>query len=131
VLDGGAFATEQAVRFLLRVGELVVPRRRGGGADLHRSHPDQLAGPLNHARHRTSGGCRAHLCLDRIGLGGDAFAAAFTITAGASLVLAVLLTLRLLTGEERARAAAPFVALAPGAVWVGVSADGYFAGVAA
>lgn len=69
--------------------------------------------------------------LDRIGLGGGAFAAAFVMTAGTSLVMAVLLTLRILTGEERARSAAPFLVLAPGAVWVGVSADGYFAAVAA
>ncbi|KPC64254.1 hypothetical protein ADL29_12000 [Streptomyces chattanoogensis] len=41
------------------------------------------------------------------------------------------MTLRLLAGEGRARAAAPFMALAPGAVWVEVSADGYFAAVAA
>lgn len=69
--------------------------------------------------------------LDRIGLGGGAWGAAFIMTTGTSLVIAVLLTLRLLTGERRARAAAPFLALAPGAVWVGVSADGYFAAVAA
>ncbi|WP_405590422.1 hypothetical protein [Streptomyces sp. NBC_01190] len=77
------------------------------------------------------GAVLTYVGLDRIGLGGGAFAAAFTITVGTSLALAVLLTLRLLTGEERARAAAPFLALAPGAVWVGVSADGYFAAVAA
>ncbi len=69
--------------------------------------------------------------LDRIGLGGGGFAGAFCITAGTCLVPAVLLTLRLLCGEGRARAAAPFVVLAPGAVWVGASADGYFAAVAA
>lgn len=69
--------------------------------------------------------------LDRIGIRGGAFVAVFLITAGTSLVMAVLLTLRLLGGEDRARAAAPFLALAPGAVWVAVSADGYFAAVAA
>jgi hypothetical protein len=69
--------------------------------------------------------------LDRLGLGGGVWAAAFVMTSGTSLVVAALVTLRLLTGEERARAAAPFLVLAPGAVWVGVSADGYFAAVAA
>ncbi|MBM9434409.1 hypothetical protein JT723_00835 [Streptomyces bryophytorum] len=69
--------------------------------------------------------------LDRIGLGGGTWAAAFVMTAGTSLVVAVLVTLRLLVGEQAARAAAPFLALAPGAVWVGVAADGYFAAVAA
>ncbi|MBY8876195.1 hypothetical protein K7862_00880 [Streptomyces sp. PLK6-54] len=69
--------------------------------------------------------------LDRIGLGGGVWAAAFVMTTGTSLVVAALVTLRLLTGERGARAAAPFLVLAPGAVWVGVSADGYFAAVAA
>ncbi|WUH95894.1 hypothetical protein OG900_23855 [Streptomyces sp. NBC_00433] len=69
--------------------------------------------------------------LDRIGLGGGAWAGAFCITAGTSAVVAVLTTLRLLTGEDHARAAAPFLVLFPGAVWVGASADGYFTGVAA
>ncbi|WP_435178340.1 hypothetical protein [Actinacidiphila sp. bgisy145] len=71
------------------------------------------------------------VALDRIGLGGGTWAAAFVMTAGTSLVPAVLLTLRLLTGEWRARTAAPFLVLVPGAVWVGVAADGYFAAVAA
>ncbi|MFF7408563.1 hypothetical protein [Streptomyces lydicus] len=69
--------------------------------------------------------------LDRLGLGGGAWGGVFCITAGSSAVAAALVTLRLLAGEGRARAAAPFLALAPGAVWVGVSADGYFAAVAA
>ncbi|WP_030800610.1 hypothetical protein [Streptomyces sp. NRRL S-337] len=69
--------------------------------------------------------------LDRIGLGGGAWGGIFCITVGSSAAAAVLVTLRLLAGEGRARAAAPFLALAPGAVWVGVSADGYFTAVAA
>ncbi|BAX90929.1 integral membrane protein [Mycobacterium shigaense] len=39
--------------------------------------------------------------------------------------------MRALAGERTARRAAPFVAVAPTAIWVAVSADGYFAGVAA
>lgn len=50
---------------------------------------------------------------------------------GGSAVAAVLVTLRALTDERTARRAAPFLALAPAAVWMGTSADGYFAGVAA
>lgn len=41
------------------------------------------------------------------------------------------MTVRACGGEELARRAAPFLVLAPAAVWIGVSADGYFAGVAA
>ncbi|MFE4292371.1 hypothetical protein [Streptomyces sp. NPDC056647] len=68
--------------------------------------------------------------LDRIGLGGGAWAAAFCVVTGASTAAAVLVTLRALGAERAARAAAPFLVLAPGAVWVGASADGYFAAVA-
>ncbi len=69
--------------------------------------------------------------LDRAGLGGGAWAAAWCVTAGASAAVAVLVTVRALADEERARAAAPFVVAAPAAVWAGVSADGYFTAVAA
>jgi hypothetical protein len=69
--------------------------------------------------------------LDRAGLGGGAWAAAWCVTAGASAAVAVLVTVRALADEERARRAAPFVVAAPAAVWVGVSADGYFTAVAA
>lgn len=69
--------------------------------------------------------------LDRIGLGGGAWAGAFCITVGSTAVLAVLITLRALADEATARRAAPFLVLAPAAVWVGTSADGYFAAVTA
>ncbi|GHC86275.1 hypothetical protein [Streptomyces flavofungini] len=69
--------------------------------------------------------------LDRLGLGGGGWAGAFVITAGSTAVLAVLITLRTLADEATARRAAPFLVLVPAAVWMGVSADGYFAAVAA
>ncbi|MGP4090515.1 hypothetical protein [Streptomyces sp. KR55] len=69
--------------------------------------------------------------LDRIGRGGGAWAGIWCITVGATAVTAVLLMVRGLTGEGLARRAAPFVVLAPGAVWMGTSADGYFTAVAA
>ncbi|MFD8454995.1 hypothetical protein ACFV27_09430 [Streptomyces antimycoticus] len=69
--------------------------------------------------------------LDRLGLGGGAWAGAFCITVGGSAAAAILVTLRALGQERAARAAAPFLVLAPGAVWVGASADGYFTAVAA
>jgi len=43
----------------------------------------------------------------------------------------VVIGVRALADEQTARGAAPFVAVAPTAIWVAVSADGYFAGVAA
>ncbi|MFJ7995764.1 hypothetical protein ACIQ7D_01070 [Streptomyces sp. NPDC096310] len=69
--------------------------------------------------------------LDRIGLGGGGWAGAFCIVTGSSVAAAVLVTLRALGAERTARSAAPFLVLTPAAVWVGTSADGYFAAVAA
>ncbi|MCM6772051.1 hypothetical protein NDR87_02835 [Nocardia sp. CDC159] len=69
--------------------------------------------------------------LDRIGLGGGAWAAWLCTLAGCSAAVAVAVTLRALGSEQRARAATPFLALAPAAVWLAVSADALFAGVTA
>ncbi|MEU7329377.1 hypothetical protein [Streptomyces parvus] len=69
--------------------------------------------------------------LDRVGLGGGAWAAVWCVVVGSSAVLAALITVRVLADERLARRAAPFLVLAPTAVWAGVSADGYFAAVAA
>lgn len=69
--------------------------------------------------------------LNRIGLGGGAWAGLFCLLVGSSAAAAIVITLRTLADEVTARRAAPFVAVAPTATWVAVSADGYFAGVAA
>nr|WP_244992750.1 hypothetical protein [Saccharothrix coeruleofusca] len=69
--------------------------------------------------------------LDRVGLSGGAWASALVVLVGALTAVAVPVAVRAVVREERARAVLPFVALFPGAVWVGVSADGLFAGVAA
>lgn len=69
--------------------------------------------------------------LDRIGLGGGGWAGVWCITVGGSAAVAVLVALRALTDERTARRVAPFLVLAPAAVWIGTSADGYFAAVAA
>ncbi|MYW29489.1 hypothetical protein GT040_09420, partial [Streptomyces sp. SID2119] len=59
--------------------------------------------------------------LDRIGLGGGAWAAVWCVVVGSSAVLAALITVRVLADERLARRAAPFLVLAPAAVWAGVS----------
>ncbi|ONI86355.1 hypothetical protein ALI22I_26580 [Saccharothrix sp. ALI-22-I] len=69
--------------------------------------------------------------LDRIGLSGGGWASALVVLTGALTAVAVPVTVRALVSEEHARAVLPFVALFPGAVWIGVSADGLFAGVTA
>lgn len=71
------------------------------------------------------------VALDRVGLGGGSWAAFACIAIGASASAAILLTVGTLTDPSTARRCAPFVALSPAAVWIGVSADGLFAGVAA
>ncbi|WP_078851858.1 hypothetical protein [Streptomyces sp. NRRL B-3229] len=69
--------------------------------------------------------------LDRIGLGGGGWAGVWCVTVGATACVAVLVTVRALADETLARRAAPFLVLAPAAVWMGTSADAYFAAVAA
>lgn len=69
--------------------------------------------------------------LDRIGLRGGGWAGVWCVTVGATACVAVLVTIRALADEALARRAAPFLVLAPAAVWMGTSADAYFAAVAA
>lgn len=69
--------------------------------------------------------------LDRIGLSGGGWAGLLVILVGSSAGVAVACTLRALGAPVAARRALPLLVFFPGAVWVGVSADGLFAGVAA
>jgi hypothetical protein len=69
--------------------------------------------------------------LDRIGLGGGAAAALVCVGVGALIAVAVPTAIRALGDEDAARAAVPFLVLFPGAIWIGASADGLFAGVTA
>lgn len=69
--------------------------------------------------------------LDRIGLSGGVPAALLCVLVGSTAGTAVAVTVRALGAESAARAALPFAVLFPGAIWVGVSADGLFAGVLA
>ena len=86
---------------------------------------------ITHVSGHPPGALLTFVWLDRIGLGGGAWAAVFVLIVGSSAAAAVLVAVRALADEMTARRAAPFVAVAPTAIWVAVSADGYFAGVAA
>lgn len=68
--------------------------------------------------------------LDRIGLGGGAAASTVCVLVGCLIAVTVPVAVRVLAGETAARAVLPFAVLFPGAVWIGASADGLFAGVA-
>jgi hypothetical protein len=67
--------------------------------------------------------------LDRIGLHGGAWASTAVVLVGALAAVSVPATIALLGRREQARAVLPFAVLTPGAVWMGVSADGMFTGV--
>ncbi len=96
------------------------------------SVPADSADPwTTHVSGHPPGALLAFVLLDRVGLPGLGWAAALCIAGGALAVPAVLVTVRAVAGEEPARLAAPFLVLAPVALWVATSADALFAGVAA
>ncbi|MGP4114063.1 hypothetical protein ACTWP5_24535 [Streptomyces sp. 4N509B] len=106
------------IRFFLRTFTDHIP------ADAPNRWPDHVAG-------HPPGATLTFVALDRIGLEGGAWAGLFCVLASATITAAILVTLRALTTEDTARRAAPFLVLAPAAVWLATSADGYFAAVAA
>jgi hypothetical protein len=96
------------------------------------SVPADSADPwTTHVAGHPPGALLAFVLLDRVGLTGFGWAAALCIAGGALAVPAVLVAVRAVAGEEPARTAAPFLVLAPVALWVATSADAFFAGVAA
>ncbi|HEY9303864.1 MAG TPA: hypothetical protein VIO95_06205 [Mycobacterium sp.] len=86
---------------------------------------------ITHVSGHPPGALLTFVWLDRIGLGGGGWASLLCLLVGSSAAAAIVITLRTLADEATARRAAPFVAVAPTAIWIAVSADGYFAGVAA
>ena len=86
---------------------------------------------ITHVSGHPPGALLSFVWLDRIGLGGGAWAAWFCVLIGSSAAAAIIIAIRAVSDEATARLAAPFVAVAPTAIWIAVSADGYFAGVAA
>ena len=64
-----------------------------------------------------------YVLLDRIGLGGPGAGGVVASLIGSTAVVAVLVTLRRLGDERRARTAAPFLALTPLVIWLVVSTD--------
>jgi methylthioxylose transferase len=86
---------------------------------------------ITHVSGHPPGALMTFVWLDRIGLGGGAWAATLCLVVGSSVAAAIIVAIRALDNETAARLAAPFVAVAPTAIWIAVSADGYFAGVAA
>ena len=92
---------------------------------------DQPDSSITHVSGHPPGALLTFVWLDRIGLGGGAWAGLLCVLVGSSAAAAIIIAIRAVSDEATARLAAPFVAVAPTAIWIAVSADGYFAGVAA
>ena len=92
---------------------------------------DQPGHWTTHVGAHPPGALLFYVGLDRLGLGGGGPAGVVTVLVGSSAWVAVAVALRALGAEEVARRALPFGVLLPGAVWIGVSADGMFAAVLA
>jgi len=69
--------------------------------------------------------------VDRLGISDPFWIGVVCVTIGSTAVVAVLLTLKVLGSPALARAAMPWVVLAPTVVWMGVSGDAVFTAVAA
>ncbi|MFI6058712.1 hypothetical protein [Streptomyces sp. NPDC051286] len=113
----------------------VISRFDDIGAALRGFNTHILIGPPGnwpaHVAGHPPGATLTFVLLDRIGLGGGGWAGVWCIVLGGSAVVAALITVRALADEHIARRAAPFLVLAPMAVWTGASADAWFAAVAA
>jgi methylthioxylose transferase len=105
--------------------------RIGSPTELLRTFVDRIGTFALHVRGHPPGMLLLLWVIDRAGLGGAGWAAALVVAGGASAIPAALVALRELAGEAAARAAAPFLALAPAAVWIATSADAAFAAVSA
>ncbi|WP_205877242.1 hypothetical protein [Mycobacterium camsae] len=86
---------------------------------------------ITHVSGHPPGALLTFVWLDRVGLTGGGWAGLLCLLSGSSAAVAIIVTVRALAHENTARRAAPFVAVSPAAIWIAVSADGYFAGVAA
>lgn len=92
---------------------------------------DQPGHWTTHVGAHPPGALLSYVVLDRLGLGGGGASGVVTVLVGASAGVAVAVAVRALADEATARRMLPFAVLFPGAVWVGVSADGMFAAVLA
>ena len=108
----------------------VVPLVHGPGAFLS-TFVDMIGTYTQHVRAHPPGMVLLLWAMRRIGLGGSVPEGLMVAVAGCAAIPAVLIAAREVAGEGRARAAAPFVALAPAVIWVATTADAVYAGVGA
>ena len=92
------------------------------------AHPDNWR---VHVAGHPPGALLMFVGLVAVGLGDDLATALVVTAVAASMPAAVMVTLRVLSGERTARLVAPFLAFSPAAVFMAVSADAVFTVVAA
>lgn len=107
-----------------------LPRVGSPGAFL-RTFTERLPEFATHTKGHPPGFLLGAWALDQAGLGGSRPLAIAVILLGALAAPAALVAARALAGPGPARAAAPFAALAPAALWIATSADAAYLGVSA
>lgn len=120
-----------------RGGEYVYDAQRVKSIpDMLRTFTDHI--PMDSAHHwhthvagHPPGALLYFVLIDRLGVTSHLWIGIITVTIGATAVSAAVLTLCALGGEDLAQRAAPWLVLAPTAVWMGVSGDAMFTAVAA
>jgi hypothetical protein len=111
--------------YLTIVGQISSP------GDFLAHFTERIGGYATHIRGHPPGMAMIVWGLARIGLGGPWPASVLIIVVAASMAPATLIAVRETAGGRVARRAAPFIVIAPAAVWIAVSADALFAGVGA
>jgi hypothetical protein len=108
-----------------------VPAVRAGPGAFIRTFTEDIDRYEIHVRGHPPGMVLLLAGLDALGFGGARWEAALVLAAAATAPLAVLLALRDVAGEQSARNAAPFLVLAPAAIWIATSADALYMALAA
>lgn len=103
----------------------------GSPGEFLSSFSERIGDYATHVRSHPPGLVLALSGLDSLGLGGAWPAAVLVLALAASAVPAALISVRALAGEGAARRAAPYLVLAPAAVWIATTADALFMGVGA
>jgi hypothetical protein len=109
---------------------LPAARRLGLGPFL-RTYIDQLGHYSVHVQGHPPGMVTLLWVLDAVGLRGPGWEAAVIIGVGAAAPVAVLMTVRILAGENTARLLAPFLVLGPWTLFVATIGDAIFTTMAA
>lgn len=120
-----------------RSGEYVYDAQRVGSVP-HMLHTFVDRIPMDSADHwhthvagHPPGALLFFVLLDRIGLTSTLGIAIVVVSIGATAVVAAIVTLGVMGSERLARTAAPWLVLAPSALWMAVNGDAVFTAVAA